>query len=57
MAKQVVQAPPSEQFNRAARVARIKTLRAKGSGRNAAETQELIDAIVLMLPADLRAQV
>jgi hypothetical protein len=46
-----ISAPASEDFTRRAKAARIVALRAKAtSSRTAAETKELIDSLVSLLP-------
>jgi hypothetical protein len=53
MAKQVIQAPPSDNYSKTQRVNRVKVLRAKSNAsRSAAETKELIDALIALLPPD-----
>lgn len=49
MAKTVVVAPPSRDYVRKKGVQRIKDLRNK-QGRSAAETKDLVDNLVALLP-------
>lgn len=58
MARSVVVAPPSAGWNRTQRIARVRALHGKAtSSRTAAETKELVETLIQMLPADLRQQV
>jgi hypothetical protein len=55
MAKKTVAAPPSQGFAQMQKVQRAKVLRGKGSGRSAAETQELVDTLTALVPDDVRS--
>lgn len=46
----VVTAPPSAEAVRRARVERVRSLHDKGAGRSAAETRELLDIALTLLP-------
>jgi len=56
MAVLTITAPPSSTYTRNQKVARVKALRAKNS-RSAAETKELVDNLIAMLPPDIAALV
>lgn len=51
-----IAAPPSQQATRQNQIAAAKQLRGKNS-RSAAETKQLVDALIALLPADVAAQV
>lgn len=55
MANKKVAAPPSDNYNRGQRIATIRQLRAKAtSSRSVAETKQLVDTLVSMLPHDVQ---
>jgi hypothetical protein len=53
--KQKVAAPASAGYQQTKNLNRAKTLKGKGNGRSSAETQELIDTLTSLLPADVKA--